>query len=626
MLRHILLLFLITNSFFLLAASGPTPPSKFFRADTRGPDQIFGAPGAAGFVTWAEARGVDPNTDILDYLRGQSVTPAPEGSRNAAYISVSGGLAQVQVYLNDELQRRHRGIIPEELMVQWVYEIAPTGQPLPVNWMLQGVAQDPEASLDVADVFSLLGFQDEEEWLAPNGIPAENIIRAIRYVYHNNPETGLGEYRRDYSEGGEVINPNFIQPTPPQRLEQNPLLGVDVPTEAFVYQPPGTEGAEDLIEFDDIRFGCSGAGASAFGSRNKRDKKTLPPPAPGCDYSAMAAKKIDIKELPTIYSRLVTDYYGHPYCLSPTNAYTSSKYATRSYLYAKYCNSEEYQKAIYDTYGRIVFPKDYFGVQVCLTAPENVIAGTDSWDWVKLWPCDIKNPYQRWVIIDGKMRPKLNKSFAIQMDKYYGIISKSSGDDIRLNPDKMTKNFFKAPSKPTTNWYEVGMSFVSGSRYYPSPGHIYANQNYDSRTYYDVDHNRLIMLSFYTRAFQSSGWQLRCLTSYLVGSSVWNWNWANWESCPTYPTHVSDSRKWKLIDKQSPNPVTDILIKDWENYNLYANLGGGINWARLFDATYKHSSSTEFFDVRRMYGVCVNPDQTWHNCTDPKHTTSENGG
>ncbi|APS84905.1 hypothetical protein AVM71_17655 (plasmid) [Piscirickettsia salmonis] len=49
------------------------------------------------------------------------------------------------------------------------------------------------------------------------------------------------------------------------------------------------------------------------------------------------------------------------------------------------------------------------------------------------------------------------------------LFSKSSGTDIVLDANKMSKYFFKTPSKVNTFWYEIGMRFYdkSDNNYYP---------------------------------------------------------------------------------------------------------------------------------------------------------------
>ncbi|WP_196215381.1 DUF1561 family protein [Piscirickettsia salmonis] len=339
--------------------------------------------------------------------------------------------------------------------------------------------------------------------------------------------------------------------------------------------------------------------------------KALPPVAPGCDYTDNAVRKKNLKNLPTIQSQLKAGGY----CLAPTQAKTSNLLSASSYLYAQTCSNVEQQKAIYDSLGRIVFPKDAFGIPVCMTAPGNVVKGDDSWDYVKFWPCDIYNSYQRWIFKKGKIVPRLNQKLSIQWYGNYGIISKSGSNDIALETKNMTKNFFFTPSKISTYWYEIGMRFYDkdDKTYYPTYHNVYSYGNdYSDKTYYDLENRRILMLSFYGRAFQTDGWQLSCLTSSIAGTTA-NEGWTYFQPCQPFMSNVPNNLRWYFKNRVN-DPVSSMQIYNADKTPLYVSYD---SFGYLFESKSAQGTgkASSFFDLPRRYGICAN-SKGWYQCSD----------
>ncbi|QGO68257.1 hypothetical protein Psal073_03325 (plasmid) [Piscirickettsia salmonis] len=613
----------IINASVIFASPGPLPPRYFYRADTRTPMQIFGSAHivGAGFLSWGIARGVTPDYDVVSYAAGITVAPNdnPE-DLTAGWVSASGDLYGVEHFLDNEFLGRGRGH-PDV----WVYQIAPTERAYSVNWMLEELLitqnLDPEGRESLVELLD--DFEGEDEWVTRDRIRVNEIAQAYLYRY----DAGTGEYH--HATADVIQNPHFVpQQTPPQQTV-NPAIRIQetpIPTTFTTYNPNN-----DTTDTDGygMNYGasCAGVAASFSSHREKRSldnphgEKIDIPKAPGCNYSKEAAHKIRFKDLPTIPSQLITTQGG--YCLAPTQSRDSSMKTSRSYLYAQTCSNVESQKAIYDTLGRVAFSKSQFGIPLCMTAPENVIKGDDKWDYVEFWPCDIYNPYQKWDVRDGKLKPRLNKDLSIQWYGNYGIISKSSGTNIVLDANKMSKYFFKTPSKVNTFWYEIGMRFYdkSDNNYYPMYSGSY-NSNYLNRTYYDMKNSRILILSLYGRAFSSDGWFLSCLTSNIAGKTT-DWDWVYFKQCDPFMDNVPNNLKW-FLESRVNDPVSAIYIKNSDKSNLYVTTYN--HFGSLFDAksSQSPSSTTMYFDLSKRYGVCTNSSSSgWYVCNDPKHTRYE---
>ncbi|QGP53456.1 hypothetical protein PsalMR5_00870 [Piscirickettsia salmonis] len=195
-------------------------------------------------------------------------------------------------------------------------------------------------------------------------------------------------------------------------------------------------------------------------------------------------------------------------------------------------------------------------------------------------------------------------------------------NDIVLNANKMSKNFFSTPSKVNVFWYEIGMRFYDkyANNYYPTKIGVY-NSTYEDRTYYDMEKSRILMLSLQARSFSSQAWELSCLTSKIVGKAT-DWDWVYFNDCGAFANNVSNDLKWNIQSRMN-DPVSSVYIKNTEKNNLYVSTSNHFGY--LFDAksAQNPATTTLYFDLPKRYGVCANSNG-WYVCNDPKHTTHEN--
>lgn len=610
-------IFIIFFSSYLFAV-GPLPGLYFYRADTRIPDEIFGvgeAPGA-GFVTWASSRGVPANNNVLDYLGGVSVRPAPAEERNAGWVSVSGDIFAVDNFLQTEIVPQYSSEPPPiEARSQWVYQISPSEDAFNVNWMIRNAVQQSTDQARIQQLLRFLAFASEDEWIVRGGIPSAHIHSARNFLYNTST--------REFEPNGQpVFNPNYVEPSRPQPQTENLVLTENVPNTVYGFADPQPHGDQATVA-PPLAYSSSCASVARHSSPSRYlTKPSLPKPS-ACDLSQASLKTISFKETPTIISQLPVDT---GYCLQPVGASTQALLWTRSYLWMDHCNNKSAQKAYYDIAGRIVVPKDEEGISVCLTAPENVLAGKTQWDYVQFWPCDLENPNQRWRIKNGKIYSQLEPDLYIKFSGWYGLMSQNNkeGYNSLLLRKKMTQGFFDDPSMIGDSNIEIGLSW-NGSVYYPT-GNLGYSENYEDRTYYNLQTGQIGMLSYGHLVFpgRAASRYWRCLTSKQSdGNSWWAWDWAHWASCDAN----AKNQKWTIDNNAgnvNKNPIESVGFKDAAGNSLYFNLYNSINYG----APYTQKGQAGWgaaFNLYRSYGVCTSI-YNWNYCLTTKHSYSENGG
>lgn len=580
-------------------SAGPIPEGSFYRADTRTPEQIFGTAEkiGPGFQTWAIARGVPENTDVLAYLSGETVRPAPIESRNAGWVSVSGLYNSVINFLNIEVVGPIGSTNPPE--IQYIYVIDPTEDAYSVNWMLNDYAMRAEVTPHLQH---LMEFMSEDEWIIRGGVPAQH-IRGVE-LYRFDPQTN------SYEQEGEFIeNPHFVeQPTPPPQTI-NPIDSGVMPDTIYGYTGTNASVAinASVALVDPYSSSCASIGASF--SENREGKL---PPAKGCNYSPKGA--IAIKSDGTYKTRLEL---SDGYCLRPGLALTPSLLNQRSYLYVDYCDDNNV--AYYDGLKRIVFPSNQNGLEMCMTSPEQVVTGHTEWDWVQFWPCDINNPYQKWYIQNGKISSYLNPKLHINIKGWYGVMSKMNnyGSTYLLDEKKMEKDFFSKKSSVQSIKKEIGIDWIDGGVQYPFSDGL-ATESYVQRTYYDFETKQISILVDEFQPVYKSGYQvIRCLSSNQGHST--SWKWASWVKC-----EKGDPKQQWYLEIGKSNPVDDVRFKDTNNTYLYFNLSRTVNYGYPY-TQYGEPGTGSLLKIRRSYGICTT-EKGWKLCNNQKHTQMENDG
>lgn len=605
-----LLIILLFFFSMMTYAGAPSPSARFSRADTRLPQEIFGTVQTAGrgFQTWASTRGVTPDNNVFHYLAGESVRPAPIEDRNAGWVSVSNNFEGILDFLNMEVVPE-QGSPPVERQTQWIYSISPSADAYSVDWMLADYLQRNDSQRVREGLAPFMEYANEEEWIVRGGVPVTHIQSARRYQYDSRSRQFLGT--------DEVVeNPHFLPAPFPTPQVINPLTGL-IPTTFYGYADP-VETAQNATVPVFVPYSSS---CASFGANSGPQLKNNQSKAPGCNYTSQAVKELDLNDVPTLTSQLVLN---SGYCIQPVNALTPSKLHMRSYAYVNNCNANNSaQIAYYDLAKRIVIPKSQDGIELCLTAPENVINGHDQWDWVQFWPCDINNHYQNWYIKNGKFHLVLNSNYYLKFSGWYGIISANnySGVDDLLNRNAMSEKFFTQQSQISSNKKEIGISWIDNHHYY-YPSISGYSENYQNRTFYDMETKQILMLGYdFTPGFKAGSQWIKCLSSTQVTSGYW-WDWAYWLSCDN-----SISQQWTIDNNESyiyKNPVENIHFKDANDNTLYFNLKNTSNYGAPYTESGKQLAGS-FLNILRSYGICTRLNG-WTRCAAPKHSTLENDG
>ncbi|WP_033108462.1 DUF1561 family protein, partial [Leptospira interrogans] len=109
---------------------------------------------------------------------------------------------------------------------------------------------------------------------------------------------------------------------------------------------------------------------------------------------------------------------GSKYCYSPV--FTKGE----GYVWIDYCRDKT-AKARYDVFQRISY--NINNTWLCITAPETVVKGEETWNYVNLRPCTINDPLQRWIVKDNSFWTA-NGRYRLKDTNWYGYISRNPGD------------------------------------------------------------------------------------------------------------------------------------------------------------------------------------------------------
>ncbi|AGF74161.1 hypothetical protein BAnh1_02780 [Bartonella australis AUST/NH1] len=233
------------------------------------------------------------------------------------------------------------------------------------------------------------------------------------------------------------------------------------------------------------------------------------------------------------------------YCYAP--AFVDGE----SYVYINNCSSSSVQSARYDVFQRIAWKVN--DVWLCMTAPNSVTGvdrkATADWDYIRLRPCVINDPNQRWIIT-GRALYTADKQFRVKDHKWYAYISKNKGDyydhTLSSTMDEWI-NTIAAPGnmslKTSLGWKFTG---TSGFNIYYISDDGSKPEIFD--LYYNPENGHI------ARYFPSAG-LLSCMASQQSFSE--NWNWVAWKHCNDniLRKNVRDSGYWNvsfLVGREGP--------------------------------------------------------------------------
>ncbi|MCZ2328993.1 DUF1561 family protein [Bartonella sp. F02] len=302
---------------------------------------------------------------------------------------------------------------------------------------------------------------------------------------------------------------------------------------------------------------------------------------------------------------------GYEYCYAP--AFVDGE----SYVYIDNCSSSGVKFARYDVFQRIAWKID--DVWLCMTAPGSVTGvdgdGQQQWDYLKLRPCVINDPNQRWVI-NGRALYTADEKYRVKDYKWYTYISKNQGDyyDHTLSAEMdHWINTVAAPGNMSLKTF-VGWSYVSRdgfTMYYLSDN---GSKTEITDLYYNPENGHL------ARYFPSSG-ILSCMAS--KQSPQDNWDWVEWRFCKDIVSKQRDAGYWDISFLNGrEGPARD------KNGNYLRVTQFGTNWGVPYtakgsyikgDTTNSPKSNFVFsYDIQRWeHFVSGNFAESLHYCPAP---------
>lgn len=592
----------------------PQPPDKLFRIDDRDPSDIF----RSGFRPWMTSTTPGANQGFYSHISGNSVR-----DRTTPWVSASGSLYAADFTLRD-LARQRRGTFPS---TTWVYEISPLADSYSVSWALRDAMATfmdlPSSARDQRRMTNyttyLMQFDRQDEWATRDGFLPFSIQRAVQYTVSEGEWSPTGVVRQ---------NPGYVATLMPGPQNQNPLFGLTPVVPVIPPLPPRPPGprppapgpepfVDDTVqgfeiqteaEIDDLGHSYLGtsflaAALSCMGTapftthRTSRSSVTQPT----CDASLFIPTPLPTLSYPSKLA--ITTHDGNKWCFNPTlTADFVSYYGGQLSLGVSNCTDDAFNKATLDITGRLTYY--WGGINYCVTAPKTVTEGSSNWDWIRLNPCDLQDPNQRWSLYKGKLYSGNSKMY-IQDWKYYAILSKNnSGYDSTLDVSRMSSDFFTKTSAPQDHQSEIKLGWVwRGTTYYPTFALAQPwSSIYSTRTYYDSKTGQFFLLTTDSQAFVPVRTpKMKCLVSNEISSKA-QWDWANWELCNQRDVkNKAYSFYFKNIKNSTPssNSVTRVGLFNVIDSLVWAT-GTGSKAGYFFTSRFDYSTNaTKVFEIQK---------------------------
>ncbi|WP_025181763.1 DUF1561 family protein, partial [Leptospira interrogans] len=232
------------------------------------------------------------------------------------------------------------------------------------------------------------------------------------------------------------------------------------------------------------------------------------------DYS-IAQKPAD---QPKDKSIQVVMHGGSNYCYSPV--FTKGE----GYIWIDYC-SDNTAKARYDVFQRISY--NINNTWLCITAPETVVKGEETWNYVNLRPCTINDPLQRWIVKDNSFWTA-NGRYRLKDTNWYGYISRNSGDRYDHTLNSSMDDWIKTVAIPGNISIQTSIAWdlqttEGNERYFIRWGS--SNKN-TTPLYYNPESGHIAQ-------YDPSSGLLNCMYSKMTDK--YDWNWVKWGKCSDAP-------------------------------------------------------------------------------------------
>lgn len=197
-----------------------------------------------------------------------------------------------------------------------------------------------------------------------------------------------------------------------------------------------------------------------------------------------------------------------------------------------------------------------------------VLAGGESWNYVKLLPCLIDDPRQQWRYEQDRLNPNNDKLVNIASGHKLGYAKWTLATADKF--DKYLYSFtvpreqkwLKTIAEPRDFSVTLALKWFWNGKYKSIWGYSYGTLRYNPET---------------SQISRSDKRDLWCLTSKLVGKpETEHWNWTSWEICGDEyldGEKVPKNQQWTIHSVHSPSSSTAAAIK--ANYVVTVNDADG---------------------------------------------------
>ncbi|WP_017854665.1 DUF1561 domain-containing protein [Leptospira interrogans] len=276
------------------------------------------------------------------------------------------------------------------------------------------------------------------------------------------------------------------------------------------------------------------------------------------DYS-IAQKPAD---QPKDKSIQVVMHGGSNYCYSPV--FTKGE----GYIWIDYC-SDNTAKARYDVFQRISY--NINNTWLCITAPETVVKGEETWNYVNLRPCTINDPLQRWIVKDNSFWTA-NGRYRLKDTNWYGYISRNSGDRYDHTLNSSMDDWIKTVAIPGNISIQTSIAWdlqttEGNERYFIRWGS--SNKN-TTPLYYNPESGHIAQ-------YDPSSGLLNCMYSKMTDK--YDWNWVQWGKCSDAPIKKENPAFWNVYFVANAGG----MITDYKG-NILRVTKEGPNWGVAYTA------------------------------------------
>ncbi|WP_017862508.1 DUF1561 domain-containing protein [Leptospira interrogans] len=276
------------------------------------------------------------------------------------------------------------------------------------------------------------------------------------------------------------------------------------------------------------------------------------------DYS-IAQKPAD---QPKDKSIQVVMHGGSNYCYSPV--FTKGE----GYIWIDYC-SDNTAKARYDVFQRISY--NINNTWLCITAPETVVKGEETWNYVNLRPCTINDPLQRWIVKDNSFWTA-NGRYRLKDTNWYGYISRNSGDRYDHTLDSSMDDWIETVAIPGNISIQTSIAWdlqtTEGNEcYFIRWGS--SNKN-TTPLYYNPESGHIAQ-------YDPSSGLLNCMYSKMTDK--YDWNWVKWGKCSDAPIKKENPAFWNVYFVANAGG----MITDYKG-NILRVTKEGPNWGVAYTA------------------------------------------